>query len=905
MPLSDDWSVTDLPADAVKLEIWDKEDTYALAMKAEKDALQKKMDDALTAIARERCFEDSISAEQSRDVAKYMLAWNDEKNLQCIDWAEDERAQLEEGNTYLADMICENETILKELKNIEDLMVKHKDPVKFAEDMEKEWKAEEELLASKAEEKEDEELDADAKTLKLLQARETEQQAKQFIADFYLFVVFISVFCFAFFASRVENPNLFFYGSTIKTLIEDDMYKSIVDQNTMWDYLEHSLTPKLFPTHTYNGESVPEHERGFVLRLNRLLGGVRLRQIRGNRDKCSVVIQGLENLQSCYKYIPASPNQEPVIRTRPKDLSLQKFLPPVDYPLNIYYPNGTLINPAPAIYSTSNVSNVSSEASTNTNTPEDFVVWKFKTKKEMNNPPVWRLGVLEYPGTGFVQDLPATSVSVSQKLISSLKEMGWTDWDTRAMMVDFSLYNAGTNKHAIVRIMFEINISGAVIPNLYYNTVKLFRYSTTLDYLVLVFEALLLALQLYFLNSNYQKIKRVGLVYFFSNFWMVFDLVNNIILFVVFFIRIGWLLALAEVDFSKSGENEYVDLITVAAMCTSEAKVNAFNALLMFLRIFRFMNLNPTMAIFRSTLERASSSLMAFWSMLALVMLAVAFACFVAFGRVVRGYRTLGDSIISLFRYSAGDYNFTEMAEVQPILGPIFTLGYMIVVYFMLMNMFMSILAECYATEMRTASTSGDDLMKKIRGDLYHTLELIFPYFERQRLARELEEKRLYEIKKGVIVEDYEMDALKYEFKRFILIAGVEEAMSKVKGYEDDLDPRLKSWVPRDRFVEMTDLVQSHIEEFEHRMTKKGEEVVRSIFMKVDEDGSGFIEPDEVERMAENLQIAMTEEEKVELLMIVEDECSGAMNFDEFYEWYKRFKPTVTYDEQSQQKVPA
>ena len=149
------------------------------------------------------------------------------------------------------------------------------------------------------------------------------------------------------------------------------------------------------------------------------------------------------------------------------------------------------------------------------------------------------------------------------------------------------------------------------------------------------------------------------------------------------------------------------------------------------------------------------------------------------------------------------------------------------------------------------------------------------------------------------------MDALKYEFKRFILIAGVEEAMSKVKGYEDDLDPRLKSWVPRDRFVEMTDLVQSHIEEFEHRMTKKGEEVVRSIFMKVDEDGSGFIEPDEVERMAENLQIAMTEEEKVELLMIVEDECSGAMNFDEFYEWYKRFKPTVTYDEQSQQKVPA
>lgn len=95
--------------------------------------------------------------------------------------------------------------------------------------------------------------------------------------------------------------------------------------------------------------------------------------------------------------------------------------------------------------------------------------------------------------------------------------MGWTDWNTRAMLVDFSFYNAGTrclespyppdiaaagiNKFAIVRVLFEINISGAVItdvcpfslprsctsiclPQVYYNTVKLFRYSTILDYVV-------------------------------------------------------------------------------------------------------------------------------------------------------------------------------------------------------------------------------------------------------------------------------------------------------------------------------------------------------------------------------------------------------------------------------------
>ena len=44
MPLGEDWFVSDLPVDAMRLEIWDKDDTLALEMKARKEELRKKVE---------------------------------------------------------------------------------------------------------------------------------------------------------------------------------------------------------------------------------------------------------------------------------------------------------------------------------------------------------------------------------------------------------------------------------------------------------------------------------------------------------------------------------------------------------------------------------------------------------------------------------------------------------------------------------------------------------------------------------------------------------------------------------------------------------------------------------------------------------------------------------------------
>jgi hypothetical protein len=49
------------------------------------------------------------------------------------------------------------------------------------------------------------------------------------------------------------------------------------------------------------------------------------------------------------------------------------------------------------------------------------------------------------------------------------------------------------------------------------------------------------------------------------------------------------------------------------------------------------------------------------------------------------------------------------------------------------------------------------------------------------------------------------------------------------------------------------------------------------------------------------LKIALAEHEKDELMRLVEDECNGALDFDEFYKWYQHFKPTVLFEEDDEE----
>jgi len=75
--------------------------------------------------------------------------------------------------------------------------------------------------------------------------------------------------------------------------------------------------------------------------------------------------------------------------------------------------------------------------------------WVFHSAEELGGSTVnGRLAV--YHGGGYKQDLVGGNVSALDA-INELHENGWLDRGTRAVFIDFSLYNANVNLFCIVR----------------------------------------------------------------------------------------------------------------------------------------------------------------------------------------------------------------------------------------------------------------------------------------------------------------------------------------------------------------------------------------------------------------------------------------------------------------------
>ena len=75
--------------------------------------------------------------------------------------------------------------------------------------------------------------------------------------------------------------------------------------------------------------------------------------------------------------------------------------------------------------------------------------WTYKSEDDLDGSSHWGL-ISTYGGGGFVQDLYVTK-SKSLEAILELKQNRWVDRGTRAIFMDFTVYNANINLFCVIR----------------------------------------------------------------------------------------------------------------------------------------------------------------------------------------------------------------------------------------------------------------------------------------------------------------------------------------------------------------------------------------------------------------------------------------------------------------------
>jgi polycystin 2 len=493
----------------------------------------------------------------------------------------------------------------------------------------------------------------------------------------------------------------------------------------------------------YNGRNMTDDGIGYIFYENKLQGLPRIRQVRVRNDSCEIHPDFKDTIQGCYAgYSSAAESRDPFGKM-----------------------NGT--------------------------------AWTYQTEKELDGSSYWGQ-VSTYGGGGYVQDL-GTMQAESTELITDLYHNLWIDRGTRAIFIDFTIYNANINLFCVVKLLVEFPATGGAIPSYTMRTVKLLRYVSSMDFFVLACECIFCIFILYYIVEEVLELKRMKFAYL-KEFWNVLDII--VVLMSVCCIAFD-IYRTVEVnnilEHLLSNPYTYSNFDNLSYWQVVFNSALAIMVFFAWIKIFKYISFNKTMTQLSSTLGACAKDLAGFAVMFFIIFLAFAQLGYLIFGTQVTDFSSFETAIFTLFRIILGDFNFQALQQANRVLGPAYFILYVFFVFFILLNMFLAIINDTYSEVKADLSTQKND-------------------FE---MADYLKER-------------YQSVLSKLNIKRDKIV-GIQKA---VRTADKDGDNKID------------------FEEWRHDLKMRGyaEAEIEAVFSKYDQDGNRALDEDEMRQMTADLE---------------------------------------------------
>ena len=301
-----------------------------------------------------------------------------------------------------------------------------------------------------------------------------------------------------------------------------------------------------------------------------------------------------------------------------------------------------------------------------------------------------------YMGGGYVYKLFLDDLNQTKYGLNYLESSNWIDRYTRAVFVEFSVYNPNINLFAYCFILYEILPTGNFLQRAYFLPVKLYNIKTPKEFLSLdvLFFLIYLILVIVFMISQFRYIYLNGRKYFFE-FYSYINLTIIVFSWIGFGMFINKFVETAklfkQINQSKSNDSfinlQYVsnldDYITVSfGMC----------AMLSTIRILKMINFNRTIKIFLNTFRDSLKEFFFYLVFFFVIWLSFIQIFYLIFNESSSQFSTFLKSLEVCFQILLGKFQVDYLFGHNKIMGCIIFVFYNIMVSFILISLFLSIL---------------------------------------------------------------------------------------------------------------------------------------------------------------------------------------------------------------------
>jgi hypothetical protein len=375
-------------------------------------------------------------------------------------------------------------------------------------------------------------------------------------------------------------------------------------------------------------------------------------------------------------------------------------------------------------------------------------------------------GVLgTYPRMGHTELLVPNVTAATQK-IARLKQDDWIAASTRAVFIDFTVWNMNLNLHAVIRIVAEFSRSGVCETNTRVIVVQprhLYPLSTSgiWDMLSIVGEFILALFILFYIAEEMTELSITWHKYFLDP-WNVVDWINLTLL--IIFVGLRAMIYIESLYLPWLGSQElknpehYTPMQSVAERLLLTRTINAFNSVLIWTKVVKYVGFMPYVKTLLTTLETCWRQYLSFLFMFLVIFLAFVIAYTVGFGETIRDLSGVGSTSVYLARSFLGDIDLTPVYHEAPFFGAILILFFMLGIYFLMMNVFFAIILSALdeAKDKKVQDFRQEMLMQSVT-QLKQSIKNLFSveakiralvpglwavWYKKQRLKRKAEEKK-------------------------------------------------------------------------------------------------------------------------------------------------------------------
>ncbi|XP_052071968.1 uncharacterized protein LOC127710241 [Mytilus californianus] len=456
-------------------------------------------------------------------------------------------------------------------------------------------------------------------------------------------------------------------------------FSKVLSQEAFANWTKQTLIPFTYPTEKYNGKGISAHDKYYVADMDNVrVGQVRLRQVRTNKDDC--VFGDLTGSRVCV----------PAYNT---DKENKSFMVPIG-PISSYTSNA----------------------------------WKYTGADE-----IWGISITglynTYGGGGFIQNFHKEKV-LTINAIEELTANKWIDRFTRAVFVEFTLFNPNLNLFSYTIYLAEFSENGGA-----YNWIdtQSFRATTITDATGAFSIILYIIYLIIIIVLTYKLIKKFrlqGCRKTFTNFWNGLDIVLCILSYAA---TVVWIFKYiytrkamkqfnenrdAFINFQHIVVWEYIFTCILGGLCFAAT-----------LRILSALKYNKKLTEVAEVLRKGANPICQFAVMFMCVFFNFVGFGYLLFGSTVREYRNMFIAFGSLTNTLIGRNSLDSMISASPAFAELYFFVYVFFVIFTLMTMFSAILNESISEVRYAQAADTIGIMQLVKTTVKDILSLVGLHF--------------------------------------------------------------------------------------------------------------------------------------------------------------------------------